>query len=163
MIGFTASLVSFVSAAPVTPEKPKEVAADPAPPDELENATAKRLDFFGNPLPDGALMRLGTPRTRRIDAKPIRTVESWSPPEGMTINAYSPDGRYALLSNRLIFHTGGFRIQGAPEPKQECKLTLYDVTARKEVWSNRQMLEPKNWDGVGSCGFSSDGKCIAMH
>lgn len=166
VVGLTAGVMNLVSAAPATNQHELNnfLAAHEAPPDETKpQLTDKRVDIFGDPLPDGAIKRLGTTRSRRIDAKSIRTVERWSPPEGMTVNAYSPDGRYALASNQLIFHTGGFRIQGAPEPKQECKLTLYDVTARKEVWSNRQMLEPKDWDGIGSCGFSSDGKCIAMH
>jgi WD40 repeat protein len=154
---------------------------------EEPKATAKRVDALGDPLPDGAIMRFGTRRfreqsswqyqpdgksylvshgseIRRIEAKTGVVVESW--PIGKSqgdlawagaydgVIGFSPDGRYALFTNDYIHH-------GVVDSPQEWRFTLYDLTERKQVWSNSKKLEPKDWPDGNMCVFSADGKWVA--
>ncbi len=101
---------------------------------------------------------------RRIDAKTGVIVESW--PIGKsrgdlawasqddTVVGFSPDGRYVLLTNDYIEH--GVLV----DPPQEWRLTLYDLTERKQVWSNTKQLKPQDWPGIGQCVFSANNKWI---
>lgn len=151
------------------PPKPVEEKKTSEPP-----AAAQRVDALGDPLPDGAIMRLGTHRhraqshwqyrpdgksylvlhgseIRRIDSKTGAIVESWPIPN--TVIGFSPDGRYALSTNDYI-HSG--KIEGA----QEWHLTLYDLSERKQVWSVSKKLEPKDWPDANMCVFSANNKWV---
>jgi WD40 repeat protein len=99
---------------------------------------------------------------RLIDSKTGVIVESWAVPkhhvEGFgehtfagEVVAFSPDGRYVLLTNDYVHH-------GLVDSAQEWHFTLYDLTKRKEVWSIAKKLEPQDWPTVGKCAFSADGK-----
>lgn len=173
---------SFGRADPPRPVGEKKTADPPV--------TGKRVDSLGDPLPDGAIMRLGTRRhrahlyhpalpfhwqyrpdgksylvrhgngtaseIRRIDAKTGAIVESWPIPGSDgdlawadTVVGFSPDGRYALLTNEYIHH-------GLIDSAQEWHLTLYDLSERKQVWSIAKKLEPKDWPGVRVSVFSAN-------
>ena len=159
------------------------IAADDPPSTDPKDPKAKRLDALGDPLPDGAIMRLGTRRhrvqtgnrcrtaspicrcspTENFDASiPSRALSSraWPVPKRLDVVGISPDGRYMLLTNQFIFYSG-LRLQGQKEPQQEWQLTLYDLAKRNEVWSSRKMLDQKDWADVNDCRFSADGKWIA--
>jgi RNA polymerase sigma factor (sigma-70 family) len=174
------------------PPKPAEEKKTPEPP-----ATAKRVDASGDPLPDGAIMRLGTRRfrahlyhpalpfqwhylpdgksylvrhssgtaseIRRSDAKTGAMVESWPIPKSRgdvawagrddEVVGFSPDGRYALMTNDYIHH-------GLVEEAQQWHFTLYDLMERKQVWSVSKKLEPKDWPDATMCVFSADNKWL---
>ncbi len=171
--------VSFGRADPPKPDETKKA--------EEPKATAKRVDSLGDPLPDGAIMRFGTRRfreqsfwqyrpdgksylmphgseIRRIDAKTGVVVESW--PIGRSqgdlswaglydsVVGFSPDGRYVLFTNDYIHH-------GVVDTAQEWRLTLYDLTERKQVWSVSKKLEAKDWPDGNMCVFSPNGKWFA--
>jgi RNA polymerase sigma factor (sigma-70 family) len=144
------------------------------------------VDALDDPLPPGALMRLGTRRhrvqnswlsvpdgrsylvhqrlgdrdeIRRVDSQTGRVVETWQMPAKHHAVGISPDGRRVLMSTHFIFYTG-LRVPGRKE-EQEWVLTLYDLVQQKPVWTNRQMLEEKDWKRVDSACFSPDGRWIA--
>ncbi len=174
-IGIYASLGRADAPKPVEEQKP-----------EAPKATAQRVDALGDPLPDGAIMRLGMLRfreptlwqyrpdgksyliprgseIRRIDAKTGAILESWPIPKiggelawaAMygTFIGFSPDGRYAVLTNEYIHH-------GLIEGAQEWHLTLYDLSERKQVWSVSKKLEPKDWPDASMCVFSANNKWL---
>lgn len=159
-----------------------------APADETNKSDPRKkgFDALGDPLPDGAVMRLGTRRhrvqtypmqwqpaldgksyialqrlnskeeIRRIDAQTGLVLDTWPVPDRMNAVAFSPDGRYVLMNSHFI-HFSGFRV-GNQKEEQDCVLTLYDLLKREEVWSNHQKLEQKDWVNVDRCRFSNDGK-----
>lgn len=169
---------SFGRADPPNPVEEKKTSEPPA--------AAQRVDALGDPLPDGAIMRLGTHRhraqshwqylpdgksylvlhgseIRRIDARTGAIVESWPIPKiggelawagyDDTVIGFSPDGRYALLTNDYIHH-------GVIDSAQEWHLTLYDLSERKQVWSVSKKLEPKDWPDANMCVFSANNKWV---
>jgi RNA polymerase sigma factor (sigma-70 family) len=191
LCGFAAGIANLVAAAQTGKEIAKEiVAADPSPSAEPVEQKSKRLDSLGDPLPDGAVMRLGTRRhrvqtwplnwqsmpdgksylsvqrlgvsseARRSDSHSGLVVEKWPVPNQLDVVGFSPNGRFLLLTNHFIFRTG-LLLQGQDEPRQEWRFTLYDLSRRKEVWSARQMLAHKDWADVGVCRFAPSGKWIA--
>jgi RNA polymerase sigma factor (sigma-70 family) len=162
-------------------QKPK---ADPPPP-AAEAPPAREpapaIDALGDPLPPGALMRLGTCRhrvlawlgmpdgksylalqsgeIRRLDAVTGRVLETSPVPDRHHVVGFSPDGRHVLLTTRFIFYTGARFLDQAE--KQEWVLSLYDLERRKAVWTKSEQLEEKDWKSVDLARFSADGKWIA--
>jgi RNA polymerase sigma factor (sigma-70 family) len=171
-------------------EKPK---ADP-PPITAEQTPVRKpvpaaTDALGDPLPPGALMRLGTRRhrvqnwpltshglpdgrsylihqrlgssseVRRLDSATGRILETWPVPDAYHAVGISPDGRHMLLSTAFIFYTG-IRVPG-DSAKQEWTLTLYDLVKREPVWTKSEMLPEKDLKCVETSCFSADGKWIA--
>jgi hypothetical protein len=162
-----------------------------APPSQETPAQVRdAVDALGDPLPPGALRRLGTRRhrvqnwplpwhdmpdgksylayqrlrnaseLRRIDAVTGRVLETWPVPDLHHAAGFSTDGRCVLLSNNFIHFSGGFRVPGHKE-KWQWELTLYDLVKRKMVWQNSENLEYQDWKSVDSACFSTDGKWIA--
>jgi WD40 repeat protein len=161
----------------------------PSPSKEPPAQDRPAVDALGDPLPPGALRRLGTRRhrvqtwplpwqdlpdgksylahqrlgptneIRRIDAATGRVVETWRVPDSQHAAGFSPDGRHILLSTGFIFYTGE-RAPGQKE-EQDWTLTLYDLVKRKAIWQNRERLEEKDWKHVESACFSADGKWVA--
>src|SRR5207245_2671047 len=147
------------------------------------------LDALGDPLPPGAVRRLGTRRhrvqtwplawqglpdgrsylvyhrggateeIRRIDTDTGRVVETWPVPANAHAAGFSPDGRRVLLATSFIWYTG-IRRPGQKD-EQKWVLTLYDLVRRKAVWEQRALLEQQDWKPVDSACFSADGKWIA--
>jgi hypothetical protein len=106
------------------------LAADPVP--------ASRTDGFGDPLPPGAVQRLGTLRHRTgwpitnshrlylpggrtlstfrgefrwTDAESGRAIDCWTPPKGLEISGVSADGRLALLVDDKALHIWDLSIR----------------------------------------------------
>jgi WD40 repeat protein len=145
-------------------EKP---AASPAPPQAKPEAPRVRVDRHGDPLPEGAIARLGTVRWRHgfmvedlaysPDGKSIavvgggRDITLWSAETGKelcqfpnridqpTRVAFSPDGKMLATADRL---------------SKMCR--LWDVATGKEL---RQLQGHQN--DVRGIAFSPDGKRIA--
>jgi RNA polymerase sigma factor (sigma-70 family) len=146
------------------------------------------VDRYGDPLPPGALMRLGT-RRHRVQDWPL----TWhSPPDGRSYLVHQRIGGSNAEIRRLDAVTGrvleawpvperqqavgfspdgryvlitnyfiifsGFRLQGQKEEKQEWQLTLYDLVRRQAVWTNRASLTANAWRRIDSVCFSPDGK-----
>jgi WD40 repeat protein len=161
-----------------------------APPAAGQPAPVRRgVDALGDPLPTGAIARLGTRRhrvqnwplpwqslsggksylalqrkvgtdeIRRLDTATGRVLETWRVPGWHRAAGFSPDGRYVLLSTGFDFHIG-LRLAGQKE-EQEWALTLYDLMKRKSIWEKREKLEEKDWKHVESACFSMDGEWIA--
>src|SRR5262249_41424275 len=160
----------------------------PAAPPKAEAPPAKpAVDGLGDPLPPGAIARLGTRRhrvqnfpfafqnrpegmsyltqhgseIRRVDAESGRVLEAWPIPNNHPVVGFSPDGRYMLTATRRVFTTG-LRLAGK-KYSQDWILTLYDQDQRKAVWTKTKKIEDdvEEWKWVDSCRFSPDGKCIA--
>jgi RNA polymerase sigma factor (sigma-70 family) len=166
-------------------DPPPARAEAPAAPQPAREA----VDALGDPLPPGALMRLGTRRhrvpnwpaiwrdlpdgksylicqrldgdseIRRLDALTGRVLETCPVPGGHGVAGFSPDGRHVLLNTEFIY-SSGIRLPGRGE-KQEWVLILYDLERRKAVWSKSERQEQGDWKSVEAAGFSSDGKWIA--
>jgi RNA polymerase sigma factor (sigma-70 family) len=125
-------------------------------------------DRAGDPLPQDALLRLGTLRQRRLyddifgrnqllpDGKTVvtssenavrwvdnatgRLKESWPLPKGQHVLGFSHDGQLALLGDDGSLH-------------------LWDLVARKEL----RALEGKGEPGRAGAIFSPDGSVVAAH
>ena len=168
----------------------RPAAGVPVPPanGEKEPVAKVTTDALGDPLPAGALKRLGTRRhrvqdwplgwfdlpdgksylahqrtgsrdeIRRVDADTGRVLETWPVPDKHHAIGYSPDGRYVLMATGFIFYTG-FQVPGQKYP-QEWVLTLYDLEKRKTVWANREQLEQNEWKNIDAACFSRDGKWV---
>jgi RNA polymerase sigma factor (sigma-70 family) len=173
------SAFAFRTLAPASSEPPRE---DPVRQRPAPSTPRPAVDALGDPLPPGAIRRLGTTRyrlpssrfwlslpdgrsyltsgIRRVDADSGRVVETWPVPStwGQHIAGFSPDGRRVLLANRFIFYTGA-RVRGQKE-EQTWALTLYDLHERKPVWTRQEKLEQKDWKNVDWACFSADGKWI---
>jgi hypothetical protein len=90
-------------------------------------------------------------------------LESWPIPKSRgalawaaqddAVVGFSPDGRYVLLTNDYIQH-------GQVDAPQEWRLTLYDLTERKQVWSISKTLEAKDWPHLGQCVFTAKNNWI---
>jgi RNA polymerase sigma factor (sigma-70 family) len=161
---------------------PRENPADP-PAAPQAAAAPKGVDSLGDPLPEGAIMRLGTRRFRLdiqprkyqslpdgktfltvhggqqirwMDAETGKVTDSFSLPH--RVAGVSADGRFALVANQWIFYTGA-RAPGQIE-RQESVLALYDLKTRKPVWEKREKLQQHEWKSVTQALFSPDNKWI---
>jgi WD40 repeat protein len=104
----------------------------PAQQSREESGRQFRTDHFGDPLPDGAVARIGSVRLRHGD---------W-----VHAVALSPDGK-------LVASVGGRRYGGSiPDA-----LTLWDAATGKEL---RRF--PRQWGGFGSLAFSPDGRYLVL-
>jgi WD40 repeat protein len=142
-----------------------------------QRPTPSRTDFYGDPLPAGALLRLGTVRLRHglgvysvafsLDGRTLASaggdgrVKLWDvatgkevrliaegPQREFTFVAFSPDGR-TLASGGP--EGGGIRNSGQLRP-----VYLWDVATGKEI---RQL--PGHEASLGSAVFSPNGKILA--
>jgi hypothetical protein len=136
------------------------LAADPAP--------AARLDALGDPLPPGAVMRLGTLRHRIVgfidshnrayldggrtllfagyvallwtDAETGREIDRWAWPAGLQFAGLSPDGRRLVLTDQHM-------------------IRAWDVPARREL---RTIAGPEGFNGYVVATFSPDSRFVAL-
>jgi WD40 repeat protein len=111
------------------------------PPADTKPAPKKeelpRTDRYGDPLPPGAIARLGTTRLRHDDCDYISAV------------AFSPDGR-------ILASAGAARLWEGTVHEEPYRVRLWDVIAGKEI---RRLAG--NAIGVESIAFSPDGKLLA--
>ncbi len=157
------------------PDSPPAAADEPKKSDE-----AKHVDALGDPLPKGAIMRLGTLRhrvqnwydmpdgksyltnrngeIRRCDSLSGRVLERWSGPDIHRFVGFSPNCKFALFTTDYVFTTGFLRP--GQKASQAWKFTLYDLEARRPVWEKSEQLDQNEWNRIDSAGFSPDGKYI---
>jgi WD40 repeat protein len=133
--------------------------------------TRTRTDQYGDPLPPGAVMRLGTLRhravhweTRRkalpdgktaifstpwdvrwLDATSGQILKTWPLPTGLIVCGFSDDGRLAVLKDQK------------ERPQDDTILLVWDMSARKEL----RALDVKEFWGSVDPYFTADGKFLA--
>ncbi len=166
--------------------------ADPSPAAEEKKpeepkATAKRVHALGDPLPDGAIMRLGTRRFREdTDPWQARPVYWQDLPDGKSylvrlhIENSSEIRRIDMKTGAVVetwrvpdeivgFSRNGRYVLLANDymrsgilvdaPK-EWRMALYDLAERKPVWSTAKKLPPGDWPATGKCVFSAKDQWI---
>jgi len=120
-------------------EPPAELTETKPPNAESPKSKQPRLDLHGNPLPEGAIARLGTVRMHH--GGPVRSL------------LYSPDGKTVISGSDLYPSSGSTET-----------IRFWDVDSGKEV---RQFVIPKRktpggqQNAVTSLALSSDGKTLA--
>lgn len=184
LLGVAAGGVAML--VPRAPRNPIPQAERSAEPPKAEDKATVRVDRYGDPLPPGALRRLGTRRhrvqsgsvpwqdmpdgksylvshgrwqdneIRRLDSVTGRVLETWRAPNALTPIGFSPDGEYVLMSTPLVYHTGLDE-----DARYDWTLTLYDLAKRKAVWEIHEKRKQTDWKPAGSACFSTDGKWIA--
>ena len=192
-VGLMASIVAIASLTalavvnmPADTPTPK-----PAPVIAAPQAQLPRTDPFGDPLPAGATMRLGTRRFqvstwpvrpvaipggphyllyhRNSDRAEFRWVDStsgvvtavWSIPDDSHAAGVSENGKWAVIAETKRFTTG---IRTEPDPKTlPIEFTLYDLPARKPVMTFK--CDSDEVEGimaqVHGAVVSADGKWVA--
>jgi WD40 repeat protein len=101
-------------------------------------ATSERIDLYGDPLPEGALARLGTVRFRN--------------PEWVSAVAYSPDGKTVAVFSYVLHADRGLRWSD----QDGGVICLWDTTTGK-----LQRRLDTDLKGEPYLGFSGDGKRLA--
>lgn len=157
------------------PEGLKEVAQKAAKPNPEGERQSLRTDFFSDPLPPGALLRLGTLRQRYhlqlrwnsqllpdgstlllgapnevrwLERATGRKIDSWPLPKEDVVCGFSPDGRLALL---------------AECEKYDVKtLHLWDLRARKKLRTFQGQSDLGSKTDVYAI-FAPDGKVVATN
>lgn len=161
------------------PESKQEASASPAvrraEQPKPETTSQRRTDNYGDPLPPGALARIGTMRFR--DGGFIRTL------------AYSPDGKM-LASSGWVYREGVIRLwdaatgkerfllqphasypsslafspdskmlacMGTTEETSRASISVWDTTTGKLLRTVRHRVAPR-WTAT----FSPDGRCLAV-
>ena len=158
-VGMGAS-IHFASAGDSSPQKRLEepVFTVPLPSPQKGLAPGQRKnDLFGDPLPEGALSRLGTVRHRYVrtdgnrqqllpdgrtviassgaevrwmDVESGRLTDRWSLPPQLRVEGFAPNGRFALLAERTSFvDQKGKVVQMA----DIVSMRLWDMRSRKET------------------------------
>src|SRR5262249_45416541 len=101
-----------------------------------------RLDLHGDPLPEGAVARLGTDRFRRWDIEKGKELGRYPMPEGELLTV-------ARVRERLLVP----RFAGP-------SLGMWDAGQKKQLWSV-QAPRQKEQPGL-TMAFSADGKLFAV-
>ncbi|HEY7425513.1 MAG TPA: sigma-70 family RNA polymerase sigma factor [Gemmataceae bacterium] len=169
LLGVTGGGLSMMALRPQAVEENEPPLA--AVPDDKPVSGEKRVDLYGDPLPEGAEMRLGTIQRRAVGAQIAATpdgrsivsvrggkyVAIWDAATGrmrqrhelpvaaidpMSFSELSPDGRW-LATNRSA--------------QQKSNVTIWDVRTGKKI---RELLFTDARD-IGLCAFSADGRRLA--
>src|SRR5262249_24846208 len=142
-------------------------------PKAAETQTATRVDCFGDPLPAGAVARMGTTRLRHADAvthvlfapdgKTVAsggrddTVRLWDVATGKLVRSLQhPQG--ILMPRPVSFGPDGKTLLST-EQSGPRHLWLWDVRTGQQVREVNSKLEPD--EPVYAQAVSSDGKTVA--
>ena len=172
LLGIAAGGVAML--APQTPIAASPQAERPADPPQAEDKSARRMDRYGDPLPEGAVARLGTLRFRvpgeivalafAPDGKSVAIASNrglflMDPGSGKRIKQLSlPDG-YWGRSSPLVFAPDGKRLarRGRKVDGKRLKGAVY-------VWNLAGKSKPRDYDAEHAMwiGWSADGEPLAV-
>ncbi len=147
----------------------KQQAESPAPP------KAARTDRYGDPLPEGAIARLGSSRLR------IGNSDFALTPDGRTIVTVAPEGivrefdahtgrllkQRQLTDRREVNPMGQARVHLSADGKtvgisenvgDRGRVTVWDIPSSKMIFRHA----PKEGESIGQFSLSSDGKHLAV-
>jgi RNA polymerase sigma factor (sigma-70 family) len=170
LLGVAAGGVAMLT--PRTPMAPIPQAVHPAEPPKAEDKAAARLDRHGDPLPEGAVARLGTLRFR-VDGEIQKLTFA---PDGKMIAVVSGEGVWLLdaingkplrhidsastLNPRLAFSPDGKRLLGTCEVRGKDRYRR--LVRLWETASGRKLLECERND-VRWLGWSAEGQPLAAY
>jgi WD40 repeat protein len=169
-----------------TANRRAEPAAAP-PPSKSPEVVRGAVDALGDPLPPGAVRRLGTVRHRvQLTTLPwqglpdgksylivqnlggldheVRRVDGAT---GRVLDIWPVPATYQPLAfspdGKYFLKATRFTFYGGagPSDEREWVLSLDDLGRRQEVWRNRERPKPEEWKHVELARFSPDGKWIA--
>jgi RNA polymerase sigma factor (sigma-70 family) len=167
VLGATAAALVVVAVGLGQPGAPKPAGTPPGSNEKAESAPVARADRQGDPLPDGAVLRLGTTRLRHANLFSLAfmpdgkltsfggdyTVRVWNPATGQ------------LLRERAIEKEAMHRFWGgclSPEGKRVAmqkidRMKVFDVESGKELASVKLQSAIE-----GRARFSPDGQFLAV-
>lgn len=146
--------------------------AEEAAPKQASSEDRPRTDAFGDPLPPGAVARLGTVRFRHEDGIFQLAVS----PDGRTVAAAAGksvalwDSQTGRLTGRVAFTHNAYCVAFAPDGKsvavgtKDCIVRQVDPTSGKELQrfvGHGAFLFGENWRNViEGVAFSADGRTL---
>jgi RNA polymerase sigma factor (sigma-70 family) len=143
----------------------------PAPP---AVAAGPRVDRYGDPLPDGAVLRFGSSRLRHgeniygsalsPDGKWLATaargsVVVWDLGTGRAVHRFRHDYGFPYSRPGLTFAPDGKRLAYVHNRVFAC---VWDLSTGREVWRSVKEYFGKDFFSSGYCQFTSDGRELIL-
>ncbi len=170
MVALAVGLLTAVGGAGLA-LRPGSVPAPPANPVDSPPAVVEagpRTDRFGDPLPPGAVARLGTVQLRHAQPRGLaftphgklrtlggdHTVREWNPATGRSVAEHPISDEFNL--NNAILSPDGRLVFGRLYPAINT-VALWDVDARQFRY---RFQAP--WTGISTEAFSPDGSLVAL-
>jgi RNA polymerase sigma factor (sigma-70 family) len=165
LLGITGGGLGMMALRPQAASKNESPAV--ATPDDKPMSSDKRVDLYGDPLPEGAVMRLGTIQRRAVgaqlavsaDGKSIVSVRGgkyisiWDAASGKLSEKRALPGNSA--SDSVLSSDGRWLITNLSRAADQ--LDLWDVRSGKRI----RTLTLEGAGGTWTAAFSPDGKAVA--